>query len=192
MRRVVKLGGSLLHRDDLIVRLPQWLRQIDRGFGAPVETLFVVGGGPLIEAVRTLDRAGPGDPVATHWMCVDLMETTMRLVGSWFPHWHVVSSIDEFQHGLAHGFATDGPTLVHVCSFYHQETDCDLPRDWRTTSDAIAALLAIQVDADELVLLKSCDVDPTATADQLSADGIVDAALPMIVSNVRRLSVQRL
>ena len=192
MRRVVKLGGSLLDREDLLVRLPQWLRELDHGASEPVESLFVVGGGPLIDAVRTLDHVRPRDSVATHWMCIDLMETTLRLVRSWFPEWHVVSSIDEFQNGLANGFATHIPSLISVASFYRRETACDLPMDWRTTSDAIAALLAIQVNADELVLLKSCDIDPTATVDQLSAAGIVDAALPMIVTKVRRLRVQKL
>ena len=192
MRRVVKLGGSLLARDDLITRLPQFLSQLSAAANEPVETLLVVGGGELVEAIRSLDRIRPGDPETIHWICVDLMETTTDLVRGWFPNWKVVGSPEELQTCISTGFGTDLPTFVSASSFYHRGTDSALPTDWRTTSDSIAAQLSIEVDADELVLLKSCNVDPRATIEELVTAGIVDETMPMIAAGIRHLRVQKL
>ena len=192
LRRVVKLGGSLLTREDLISRLPEWFSQIDREIREPVENLVLVGGGALVDAIRSLDLIHPGDPHTIHWMCVDLMETNMRLVQAWFPHWKVLLSPQELRTCGSRGFETDSPSLVSVASFYRRDTLSVLPNDWSTTSDSIAAKLAIEIDADELILLKSCKIDPKLTVEELAAAGIVDEALPMMAASIRHLRVHEL
>jgi len=68
MLQVVKLGGSLLTRPSLIEDLHQWrCRQRHR------QTLAIVGGGRMIDAVRQWDRLRPAASPDVHWLCVDLL-----------------------------------------------------------------------------------------------------------------------
>lgn len=185
MRRVVKVGGSLINRSDLTDALPRWFENQRRA-----ENLVIIGGGSLVNAIREIDSIRPGEPEATHWLCVDLLEYTFRLAASWFD-WPVVVDADQLATAIEAGFEIDRPTLVSVRSFYRPDCDQErrllLPSDWQTTTDSIAALLALVVDADELVLLKSCDVDSSLNFGQLAAAGIVDEAFPGVAENVHRV-----
>jgi aspartokinase-like uncharacterized kinase len=189
MRRVVKVGGSLLDREDFPRRLIAWWKQQSEG-----ETLMVVGGGELINAIRVLDQIHPLDPEETHWLCVDLLDATFRLMSHWFS-WPTITSESELQKSLRSGFCRREPTLVAVRSFYHRENQDRfemLPANWQTTTDSIAAALAGLVAADELVILKSCEIDSTFSADELSARGILDEAFPRIAAQLKGLRVERL
>ena len=99
MRRVVKVGGSLLGREDLTIALPRWLER-----QAECETLMLTGGGGLVDAIRDLDAIRPGDPVRTHWICVELLDVTFRLMSNWFD-WPTVNTSAQLQQGLIEGFA---------------------------------------------------------------------------------------
>lgn len=189
MRRVVKVGGSLLDRQDFPRSLVAWWEQQQ-----PAETLLVAGGGDVVNAIRDLDATHSLDPVETHWLCVDLLDATFRLMSQWFP-WPTITSAEQLQRWLQPGFPSDQPTLVAVGSFYsrqHASVRETLPQNWQTTTDSLAALLAGMIDADELVILKSCEVDPALTAAELSAQGIVDEAFPRIASRLRRFRVEPL
>jgi aspartokinase-like uncharacterized kinase len=190
MRRVIKVGGSLLLRDDLLEVLPRWISRQSNA-----ETLVVVGGGELIDAIRHLDEVRCGDPVETHWMCVDLLEPIYRIFSQWFD-WPCIATPEALQWGIESGFSVDSPTLVAVSAFYDRAcaTDhtLDMPLDWRTTTDSIAALLAHRIDAEELVLLKSCDVEPTASLEQLARSGVVDEALPRVPLQATKIRVEKL
>lgn len=189
-RRVVKIGGSLLLREDLVVAVEFWLAQ-----QSPAETLVVVGGGELIDAVRRLDQVRPLDPVSLHWRCVALLDTTLEMAEQWF-RWPSVWCSDEFKDAIANGFSTDLPTLISAKSFYRPDSEYResdrLPHDWRTTTDSIAALLGILTRADEVALLKSCDVDGSEQLRELVDRGIVDGALPQLNLKGIQLRVARL
>jgi len=185
MRRVIKIGGSLLARPDLKPSLDGWLAS-----QPPAENICIVGGGELIDAMRRLDEFHPGQPESIHWMCVDLLRTTFRLVATWF-HWPTIEDSGQLRAQIATGFRDDVPTLIEVSTFYHRQRPTDrLPHDWRTTTDAIAAYLAAEIDADELVLLKSCAVDPQLSFEELAARGIVDEAFPEIAESISRVRIE--
>lgn len=186
MRRVIKIGGSLLLRPDLPHVLLQWF-----GNQREAENLVVVGGGELIDAIRKLDQLRPGDPTETHWRCVELMETTRQIVSIWFD-WDSVLTSEEMNDRLTTRFSLDRPTLVAVKSFYDRNAHCDAPTDWRTTSDTIAAILATKVKAEELVLLKSCTVDQNASIVLLTELGIIDAAMPAFAAKLNSVRVEQL
>ena len=84
------------------------------------------------------------------------------------------------------------PLLVSVRSFYHRQSRHALPLDWSTTTDSISAALAIETDADELVILKSCEVDAAADATTLAEQGIVDPAFPRAASRVKSIRIEKL
>ncbi|MDG2224518.1 MAG: hypothetical protein P8L85_24265 [Rubripirellula sp.] len=161
----------------------------------PAETLCIVGGGTVIDAIRQLDSIHPADPDMVHWMCVDSLQTTFQLVASWFD-WSTIVRPGELQTAMTGGFSTVSPTLLAVSSFYYPAasflTRITLPHDWRTTTDSIAALLAIETEADELVLLKSCEVDHEFTPQQLAEQGIVDDAFPEIAEGISVIRIERL
>ncbi|MGB7328936.1 MAG: protein kinase [Rubripirellula sp.] len=187
MRRVIKVGGSLLLRPKLKDQLDRWIDA-----QSPAENLIVVGGGSIVEAVRELDAVHSLDSDDVHWVCVELLESTRRLVQQLLPDWKTVVTASQFRGCVERGFSLDQTTLVSVASFYNRDCDTLLPKDWRTTTDAIAAYLAVCANADELVLLKSCDIDPDWDLDRLIDDGVVDDATRLIAPDVRLVRVERL
>ena len=115
MRRVVKVGGSLLLRENLPSESRSW-------FAAqrPAENIVIVGGGELINAIRKLDALRESSPAEVHWRCVGLLSTTFQIVCDWFPDWEHVSTAEAFQRGVDFGFCSGKPTLVDVNSFYQR------------------------------------------------------------------------
>jgi aspartokinase-like uncharacterized kinase len=186
MRRVIKVGGSLLTRPDLQPALGGWMEQ-----QSVAENLVIVGGGELIDEVRRSDQIRPGDPAEVHWRCIDLLETTRNTVASQMD-WNSVLTTDELSVRIEQGFSNDQPTLVAVKSFFDRDSQINVPLDWRTTSDTIAAILAIKVEAEELVLLKSCALDPSNDILSLAKRGIVDEAFPTIAGEILSVRVERL
>ncbi len=187
MRRIVKIGGSLLTRGDLIPAINDWLAQ-----QTPAENVVIVGGGALIDAVRQLDVVRPGKEATVHWRCIELLGTTFQITAEWFPAWNQIRTRESFQCGVDFGFSSSQPTIVNVGAFYQASDKHKLPLDWRTTTDSIAVLLGNLSCADEVTLLKSCDVDPKKSVQQLAADGIIDEAVPGISRRFEALKVVQL
>lgn len=174
-------------RPDLPIAFEAWLAA-----QAPAENLIIVGGGELIDAVRHLDKVRPLDSGEVHWRCIHLLTTTFKIVGDWFPAWQRLDSPGTFARCVDFGFSSSQPTLVRVTAFYQPSHNASLPLDWRTTTDAIATLLGNLSSADEVVLLKSCDVDASLTVDQLVSQGIIDEAVPLLEHTFSRLRVEKL
>lgn len=170
-RRVIKLGGSLLAAPDLVSRIESWLNRQPKAS----ENLWIIGGGEIVEGLRVYDQIHLLDPVAMHWRCVRQMRATFEILAELFPAWSQIASESEF--GAACGRGRFAPqTLIAADTFFTPANDGHLPTDWTTTSDSIAAFLAQQTDADELVLLKSCEISAEATIAELVANGTIDQA----------------
>lgn len=169
MRRVVKVGGSLLGRPSLVADLNHWL-----GSQSAAENVVIVGGGELIDAVRKLDAICPEDPVEVHWRCVSLLDVTFKHFCSRFPDWNREAS---FGNVRSLKFSLHVPTTLRVAAFYHRRAGASLPLDWRTTTDAIAAHLAVELAAEELVILKSCDINGNQSLEKLEQAGVIDQAM---------------
>jgi len=152
--RVVKLGGSLLDLPHLAARLQSWLA------GEPDKlSLLLVGGGEFVEAMRQLDGVHAFDAAWCHWKCLELMAFTSSLVEPLLPGWPVIRTQAELASALK-AASSVRRALVQTAAFYNrecseQEVAVGFPESWGTTSDSLAALLAVRVRAEELVLLKS-------------------------------------
>lgn len=192
MRRIIKIGGSMLLRDNLAPAVNQWLDAHPAD-----QTMIIVGGGKLIDAVRELDQQHTMAPQQTHWMCVDLLTATACFAADVFG-WPLIKTEQEWKEilQLKKTFPSSQlPTVITPSVFYNKSSsvpDTRIPHDWRTTTDSIAALLALQVDADELVLLKSCPIDPQMSLVQLAEAGIVDEALPEVARELRSIRIEQL
>ena len=174
-RRILKIGGSLLQTDHLAEKLLAWLAE-----QPPAQTLAIVGGGKLIDAVRELDAQHSLTAKHVHWQCVDLLRVTFQWLASQLTTWEIISNRQQFAEQLETPRpVTTASMLIAVDSFYFPGLACPLPESWETTTDAIAGWLAIETHSDELVLLKSCNSEITNVA-ELSRQGIVDPALPLL------------
>jgi aspartokinase-like uncharacterized kinase len=190
--RIVKLGGSLLTLPQLGNRLLEWLSN-----EPPAFSLIVVGGGPPVDAIRDLAAVHAYDEELLHWLCIDLLDVSYRLVAAQLPECRQLQTADELQRVLSTRDWTSArmaPVLVRVAAFYDREHEPQLPwrlpHSWDTTSDSLAALLAQLTGADELVLLKSCPIPaPHSPGDweELARRGVVDAAFTKTIAGLKRV-----
>jgi aspartokinase-like uncharacterized kinase len=187
---VVKIGGSLLTRDDFAPAIRAWVgQQFEAESGTHV--ILLVGGGPLVDALREVDRLTPSDQTLVHWMAIELMEMTGKLVGDWMVKWPVESSLE----GLRARCLGPGVTLFRPLDFLrHQEPRLEgtrLPVGWQVTSDSIAARLAEVLGAERLTLLKS-QLPPEGSWSDWGAQGYVDEHFARAASTLRQVSAELL
>jgi len=177
--RVIKLGGSLLEWPELSVRLHRWLAA-----QPPAANVLIVGGGPIVEGLRTIDRVQQLSASASHWLAIDAMSLTARILVELLPEAVLIDSLASINR-------TSGgaPHVLDVASLLRAEqgSDSALPESWDVTSDSIAAHVARQLNASELVLLKSTDPPQASdrqTANSLALAGYVDAYFPQVAGEL--------
>lgn len=158
---VLKWGGSLLTR-------PSWPTDLRALVTTATEpTTLIVGGGAVVDGLRTIDRVRPGPPAALHWLAIDAMSLTARLVAA------------EAGLPLTGHPADRGVVVLDVAAWLRNAgRRADLPAGWQVTSDSISAAAAASCGA-ALLLAKS--VRPPVAAgdlDSLAAAGWVDRQFP--------------
>ncbi len=176
---IVKVGGSLLDLPDLPIRLLDLLSQFE---STPA---LVIGGGAAADAVRGWSGVfGLSDSVA-HWLAVDALSLTARLVcgllnreaagdGAATKAAQVVDSWPDARLTVERGMipVLDPRGLLRSVA---ENPGIELPESWAATSDSIAAAIAIRWDVPQLVLAKSVDAPPEPGADSgRSADSPID------------------
>jgi 5-(aminomethyl)-3-furanmethanol phosphate kinase len=144
--RVVKVGGSLFDWPQLPERLAAWIAA-----QSPGRNVLIAGGGSLADAVRQFDARFKIGDEASHWLCVDLLDITARMLHRLILNARLCDSLDD---------CPSNDLLVFAPAKFLRECEprlagCKLPHSWRVTSDSIAARIAEACHADELVLLKS-------------------------------------
>ena len=178
-RCVIKIGGSLLTRPDLAIRI----REVLNNEYANQQVNLVIGGGKIIDALRELDSVHVLFPIEMHWRCVRALRLTYEIAGDLFPDAHRIECPEAFQ---AHRTSqTHGIYLIAVDSFYSLSDGDILPRDWTTTTDSIAAMLAHKLSINRLTLIKPCSTAETMTIAEAVTAGIVDVAMPTIARGLQ-------
>ena len=214
--RVIKIGGSLLQRDNLLADLRCWQTSL-------VESLvnaWITGGGTVVEAIRQRDQTHRLSDSDAHWSSIEAMDVNARLLASQLPDWTLTSGPEDLllaardsrlldsRNSLRESsvnFAERKATMAKqtatmpthnfilqtkdwlIASERELNSSSRLPHSWDVTSDSIAAWASIQLHATELILLKSCDVSETTVA-ELTGLGIVDAYLPTLNPQLQNLS----
>jgi aspartokinase-like uncharacterized kinase len=165
---VVKVGGSLLAHER---RLDAVLATIARA-ARHVRLLIVPGGGPFADAVRGLDRRLSDD--AAHWMAILGMDQYAHVLADRIAGAVIVTSLADARAAL-----DDGRLPVLAPSSWLRQVD-PLPHSWDVTSDSIAAWVAGEVGAHQLVLVKA----PGATGelvDRHFARALPASVMPVMV-----------
>lgn len=159
---VIKLGGSLASAGTLAACLATIARKY-RGRAV----VIVPGGGPFAEQVRLAQRQWRFDDTAAHRMALLAMQQMALLFNGLQPDWALVHSV----------VALRAQTAIAIWSPNPDELDhYGIPASWDITSDSLAAWLAEQLSARELILVKSAAFDAGARLAELAARGIVDKA----------------
>lgn len=175
---VVKIGGSILFSPNSLDRL---IENISDQY--PNRSLFViVGGGELVEAIRTLHRFRPElNGERLHWKCVELLDTTWEIACTSVPN--AVPILTPSELNAASVNPMPAIYLVRVGCFYTEAIHATLGEEvrpalnWNTTTDALAWLLAYTIGSEQLVLVKSCEVQQNISLSQAASVGIVDSEI---------------
>lgn len=166
---VVKLGGSLAETG----RLKSILSLVCR---AERPVVIVPGGGPYADAVRSSQRALGFSDEAAHDMAILAMNQMGLAMISLDERLVAAETLTAMRQAQKEGRI--GVWLpAKLCA-----GDSSIPRDWQITSDGLAARLAERLGGAHVVLVKSCTVEPSATAQALGRAGVVDAAFAGIVA----------
>lgn len=160
---VVKVGGSLAETG----RLPSVLSMLAN---AKKPLVVVPGGGVFADKVRDLQRAVGFDDQAAHRLAMLGMHQMADTFVEIEPRLVVVDT----HHAIAdiHRIPAT-PVWVPLPTL---DGDMSVPQNWDTTSDTIAARLALLLGGAPLVLLKSIDPGGEYSAEKLGESGVVDRA----------------
>jgi 5-(aminomethyl)-3-furanmethanol phosphate kinase len=167
---IVKLGGSL-NADPL---LPQWLELLEQLGGGRVTV--VCGGGSFADEVRRTQARWQFDDLPAHNMAVLAMAQTAYLALGLNPTLRLAASEADIRQVL-HA----GKTALWL-PFDQLRDKADGQTNWDTTSDSIALHLARKLNAERLVVVKSCDIDPAATLAQLGEAQVLDRRFVSLAS----------
>jgi aspartokinase-like uncharacterized kinase len=159
---IVKLGGSL-NSDP---RLPEWLELLVQLGGGRVAV--VCGGGVFADEVRRSQAHWRFDDLAAHNMAVLAMAQTTHLARALNPKLHLAASQAEIRDVLRGGHTALWMPLELVSQRPHAHTN------WDVASDSIALDLARKLNAERLVVVKSCAINPAASLADLTLAGILD------------------
>jgi len=161
--RVAKVGGSLFDFADLPAALRVWFD------GQPGVNVVIAGGGAFADAVRQADATFAIDDTTAHQLAIGAMRISAELLGALLPDVPIVHSFADVRVRLpSHGVVVLDPSKIL------KQPECGLPHSWDVTSDSIAAHIASELGAHELVLFKSTALPPNTNRSQAAESGLVD------------------
>jgi len=170
--RVVRVGGSLLEDPLVRDRLRAWL-----ALQPLAPNVFIIGGGPWVEAIRAAFARHSLTEQAAHWLSIRAMGLTAQLALELWPEATLLTEVAEAKAWRR----LDAMAVFDVQRMLEADAALPtpaLPQDWSVTSDSIAALAAQMLQASELVLLKSALPAAGMTYSQAAEQGYVDSHFP--------------
>lgn len=130
---VIKLGGSLAQSP----HLPRWLEAV-----AATDALIVPGGGPFADAVRDAQKHWGFDEQTAHDMAILGMRQYGRMLLGLCPRLQAMTGLEK-------------AATAQVWLPFPETLAAHIPATWDITSDSLAAWLAGQIQATNLLLVKS-------------------------------------
>jgi 5-(aminomethyl)-3-furanmethanol phosphate kinase len=185
---VIKVGGSLLDWPELPGRLTEFLES--RRASMPAErTVLIAGGGPAADLIRVLDRIhGLGDQTA-HLLAIHALDQTAIVLAAILPGSSLVDRIDALSTAWdASVIPILAPRSILSAIDRSRSGFDPLPASWDVTSDTIAARIAVYLEAEFLILLKSASL-PVGTSRAAAARlGLVDPIFPVAAQALPRVA----
>lgn len=165
---IVKIGGSLNSNPVL----PAWLDLLAQCGGGRVTV--VCGGGGFADEVRRAQAHWRFGDLSAHNMAVLAMAQTAYLMHGLNPALQLTRSKADIRRVLQ-----KGRTALWL-PYELQREQVDTNTNWEVTSDSIALDLARRLNAERLVLVKSCEINPKASLAELAETGIVDRRFALL------------
>ncbi len=159
---IVKIGGSL-NANPL---LPAWLDLLAQCGGGRVTV--VGGGGRFADAVRHAQGHWHLGDLSAHNMALLAMAQSAYLMHGLNPSLQLTRTKADIRRVLRNGNA------ALWLPYDLQRDQPDAYTNWEVSSDSIALDLARRLNAERLVVVKSCEIDPDATLARLCETGVVD------------------
>jgi aspartokinase-like uncharacterized kinase len=160
---VVKIGGSLSHDPSL----REWLTQLWEVGGGRV--VIVPGGGDFANTVRQYQSEWQFGDLAAHNMCLLAMAQYAILMQGVMPELVLASNEMRIRRALR-----DGRVAIWVPTDLMRDKPDEMT-NWNTTSDSLAAWLSTTLNAERLMVVKSCEIEAGTPMETLSGKGVVDA-----------------
>jgi aspartokinase-like uncharacterized kinase len=162
---VIKVGGSLLGRIDWPRLVGELVREAEGGRGC----LLVVGGGGVVDSLRSSDAKWPQPPERMHRAAIDVMGATGWLAARLLGLPLVVEPAIQARRTAA---------VLDVPAWLGREGRLEgLPVGWDVTSDSIAACVAAS-EGSGLLLAKSVPPPDAGDCQALADRGWVDRYFP--------------
>jgi 5-(aminomethyl)-3-furanmethanol phosphate kinase len=159
---IVKLGGSI-GRDPV---LKEWLEtMVELGSGRVV---IVPGGGGFADEVREQQELWRFDDLAAHNMAVLAMAQMALMMQGICPALALATSDSDLRRAVQQARV---PVWLPFEALREQR---DTLTNWGVTSDSLAAWLANRLNAEGLLLVKACAIEPSMDVARCVAAGIVD------------------
>lgn len=175
MTCIVKIGGSLC--DD--PQLGAWLELLVE-FGAG-KVIIVPGGGPYADVVRVQQARWKFSDRIAHSLAVRAMEQfALQLAG-------INTRLVLASKPTA---PSDAVSKINVTVWLPSEMVLaapDIAQNWDVTSDSLAAWLARKLNADRLILMKSCQIPLDQNLEHMAALGILDQGFLAMASGTKFL-----
>jgi aspartokinase-like uncharacterized kinase len=173
---VVKVGGSLFAWPELGPQLEQWLRAL-----SPARILLVPGGGAIVDVVRDLDRCHGLGEEAAHWLALRALTLNAHFLATVLASLRA-TVVADFQQCQGAWAREELPILDALEFARMDESHPDhLPHLWSSSSDSVAAIVAVRIKAQRLVLLKSKEV-PKRNEWMKPAFGLVDPIFAAVIN----------
>ncbi len=169
--KVIKLGGSLLRDAEA---LKQCLKTIEQNL--PDKVVIVPGGGVFADQVRVMQKKLQFDELTAHRMAILAMKQTALLLNNLKPQFVLLNKLTDFQ--TAASVMIWSPDL-------EQLDETDIATSWDVTSDSLAAWLANQLNATELILVKSAALPEQQNIVIMQQQGLLDKAFAGFIKNAR-------
>jgi 5-(aminomethyl)-3-furanmethanol phosphate kinase len=177
---VVKVGGSLYTISDLSNRLRFWLceQQAER-------ILLVPGGGATADVIRDFDRTHGLGADKAHWLALRALSLNAAFLAALVGRASIVDHPDN---------AGTGVSILDAFSFSLADEQSDpancLPHTWTSTSDSIAARVAVVGRAVRLILLKSVTFPAGMHWSEATRHGFVDPLFCDVIRSAPSLEVK--
>jgi aspartokinase-like uncharacterized kinase len=152
-------------------------------------TILIVGGGEFVDQLRREQRTLGLTDEEAHFAAVDRMVENSTNLMREFPEGDLISDLSSVADTTPSPART--PDLYFFDARDWSRSNRELPRNWTSTSDSIAAAVCCEVAANELVLLKS--ILPTSSnLVEIALSEIVDPEFRNWISRLRSLRIVNL
>jgi len=164
---IVKVGGSLYNTPELA----HWLSAL-AAYSLQQPIVIVPGGGPFADQVRVAQQYHHFNDETAHHMAIIAMKQFGLLLSSLAPSSQIIN-----------GNAL--PTSAFSIWLPDDEllTEPLLLKSWDSSADSIALLLADQLQAEQLLLIKHSSTHSTSIK-ELTADKIIDNGFAQLFSTL--------